>query len=133
MLKLITVSLGIVFAISAGVGFVLANFIGFWQGFIATIIAQFIASYGIAFFRTPKVEQADTNEVQQIIDLQTVEIACPCSHIVSKSPIFFGINNEFVCTKCSSKFRVDLSYEPVLVTEPLNIENAYNFLKSKEQ
>lgn len=133
MLKLITVSLGIVLAISAGVGFVLANFIGFWQGFIATIIVQFIASYGIAFFRTPKVEQVENNEAQQLIDLQTVEIACPCTHVVSRSPIFFGINNEFVCTKCNSKFRVDLSYEPVLVTEPLNVENAYNFLKSKEQ
>jgi len=133
MLKLITVSLAIVLAISAGVGFVLANFIGFWQGFIATIIVQFIASYGIAFFRTPKTEQVESNEAQQLLDLQTVEIACPCTHIVSKSPIFFGINNEFVCTKCSSKFRVDLSYESVLVTEPLNIENAYNFLKSKEQ
>lgn len=135
MIKLLSISLGIVFAVSTGVGFVLKEFIGFWEGFILAVIVQFIASYGIATFKNTSKEtvEAVVDNSQQLIDLQTVEITCPCGNIVSKSPIFFGLDNGFVCNKCSSKFRVELSYEPVLVTEPLNIENAYNFLKSKEQ
>jgi hypothetical protein len=135
MLKVIGVSLGIVLAISTGVGFVFSNLIGFWQGFVAAILIQFIGTYGIASFKTAPNTQLndDSNELQQLVDLQTVEVICPCTNVVSKSPIFFGINNEFLCNKCNSKFRVDLSYDSVLVTEPLNIENAYNFLKSKEQ
>ena len=133
MIKLLSISLGIVFTISACVGFVLSDFIGFWEGFVAAILVQFIASYGIATFKTsPKTTEED-DTAQKLIDLQTVEITCPCSNIVSRSPIFIGLDNEFVCNKCNSKFRVDLSYDSILVTEPLNIENAYNFLKSKEQ
>jgi transposase-like protein len=133
MLKLVLVSLGIVLAISAGIGFVFANLIGFWQGFIAAVIIQFVATYGIATFKTSQKEEVQVDEAQQLINLQTVEVACPCTNVVTQSPIFFGLNNEFVCNKCNSKFRVELSYESVLVTEPLNLENAYNFLKSKEQ
>lgn len=135
MMKLIAISLGIVLTISTGVGFVFSDLIGFWQGFVAAVLVQFISTYGIASFKTSKevqYEQAEDNS-QKLIELQTVEIICPCTNVVSKSPIFFGLNNEFLCNKCNSKFRVDLSYDSILVTEPLNLENAYNFLKSKEQ
>lgn len=135
MMKLVAISLGIVLAISTGVGFVFSDLIGFWQGFVAAVLVQFISTYGIASFKTSRetqFEQAEDNS-QRLIDLQTVEIICPCTNVVSKSPVFFGLNNEFLCNKCNSKFRVDLSYDSILVTEPLNIENAYNFLKSKEQ
>lgn len=135
MVKLLAISLGIVFAVSTGVGFVLSNFIGFWEGFILAILVQFIASYGVATFKRDSTENTETiiDNSQEFINLQTVDITCPCGNIVSKSPIFFGLENGFICNKCNSKFRVELSHDSVLVTEPLNIENAYNFLKSKEQ
>lgn len=134
MIRTIAISLGIVLVISLGVGFVCANIIGFWQGFVAAILFQFIGGYCLTTFKAPSANKVeDTSDLEKIIDLQTVDIICPCTNAVTKSPIFFGINNEFVCNKCNSKFKVELSYDSVLVTEPLNIENAYNFLKSKEQ
>lgn len=135
MVKLIAISLGIVVAISLGVGFVFSEIIGFWQGFVAAVLAQFISTYGFATFRTVKNSTVSDSEAQlnQLLELQTIEVTCPCSHVVSKSPVFFNTDNVFTCTKCNSKFKIEPTYDSILLTEPLNIENAYNFLKSKEQ
>lgn len=133
MVKLLSISLGIVLIISTGIGFVVKDFLGFWEGFILSVVVQFVASYGMATFKSTSNEDvAIVDQSQQLIDLQTVEIVCPCGSFVTKSPIFFGLDNGFICNKCNSKFRVDLSYESVLITEPLNIENAYDFLRKKE-
>jgi hypothetical protein len=131
MLKLISVSIGITLLISFGVGFVLADVIGFWQGVVSAIIAQFLGSYllGLKNKKT-NIDERDLSE--EIINLQTIPIACPCGKNAFSAPVFYNTENAFLCEKCGSRFKVELNYDTVLLTEPVNIENVFNQLKERE-
>lgn len=131
MVKLLTLSLGITLLVSLGLGFVLADAIGFWQGFVGSIIAQFLGFYLLSL----KGKDNNSNEPdlsQEIINLQTVPISCPCGKNTFTAPIFYNTENSFLCEKCGSRFKVELNYDTVLLTEPLNIANVFNQLKEKE-
>ena len=131
MFRLIGISLGITLLISCGVGFVLKDVIGFWQGVVGSIIAQFLGFYFISFKNTPPVtNEPDLSE--EIINLQTIPISCPCGKHTFTAPVFYNTDNSFLCEKCGSRFKVELNYDTVLLTEPLNIENVFNQLKEKE-
>ncbi len=138
MYRAIMLSLSIVCIISIGGGFVLSDFIGFWEGFVAITLLQFALAYIITLLKDKSQSNKEAaiadiaDNIDHIMNLQTVDIICPCGSVVSKSPVFFNKHNEFICNKCNSKFKVELSYDSILITEPLNIENAFNALKQKE-
>lgn len=129
-MKALLISLGITLLISTGLGFVLKDLIGFWQGFVGAFIAQFLGFYFLSFKGKDEVEQA-TSSIEELIELQTMPINCPCGKNVITAPIFFNTNNQFTCEKCSSVFRVEPSFDVVLLTEPVNIENIFNKLKEQ--
>jgi Zn finger protein HypA/HybF involved in hydrogenase expression len=131
MLRLLTFSLGITLLISSGIGFVLKDVIGFWQGFVGAVIAQFLGFYFLSLKKNESKEQ-ETNLSEEIINLQTIPISCPCGKNTFTGPVFYNTENSFLCEKCGSQFKVELNYETVLLTEPLNIANVFNQLKEKE-
>lgn len=139
MYRAIMLSLSIVCIISISGGFVLSDLVGFWKGFVAITLLQFASAYIITLFKDKSQSNKQAaiadiaGDIDHIMNLQTVDIICPCSSVVSKSPVFFNKYNEFICNKCNSKFKVELSYDSILITEPLNIENAFNALKQKER
>jgi len=130
MVKLLAFSLGITLLISFGVGFVLTDIIGFWQGVVGTIIAQFLGFYILSLKKDTTSNEPDISE--EIINLQTIPISCPCGKHTFTAPVFYNTENAFLCEKCGSRFKVELSYETVLLTEPLNIANVFNQLKERE-
>jgi hypothetical protein len=120
--------------ISAGLGYALSSFIGFWQCFTGITVVQFIIFYIFAEIRTRKEEEKMQNTLaQDILNLQTVPVTCPCGKNVFETPIFFNFDNTFRCDKCGSKFKVELDYNSILLTDPQNYENVFNNLKDKEQ
>jgi hypothetical protein len=129
-MKVLFISLGITTLISIGLGFVLKDFIGFWQGVVGAFIVQFITFYILSSRGREEVEEA-ASSVAEIIDLQTMPINCPCGKNTITAPIFFNTDNQFTCEKCGSVFRVEPSFDVVLLTEPLNIENIFNKLKEQ--
>ena len=131
MFKLVAVSLSVTLLVSFGIGFVLADVIGFWQGVVSAIIAQFLGSYFLGLKnKKTNIDEPDLNE--EIINLQTIPISCPCGKIVFSAPVFYNTENSFLCEKCGSRFKVELNYDTVLLTEPVNIENIFNQLKQRE-
>ena len=135
-MRTVLLSIAIVALISIGSGFVLIDFIGFWQGVVGATIIQFLAFY--IPFTGPNSKGNQTAEdaaesIKEIIDLQTIPITCPCGKNTFTAPIFFNLENEFKCEKCGSGFKVEPSYDVLLITEPVNIENIFNKLKQKEQ
>jgi hypothetical protein len=132
MLKKIGISLLLTILISVGIGFVLQSFIGFWQGVTAAIIIHFLIFY---FFNPDKKSQvfieSEQTAFDHLLQTQTVNINCPCGQSPINVPILLNADNIFICEKCSSKYRVNTTFESVLLTEPLNIENAFNALKNK--
>ena len=131
MFKLVAISLTFTILVSLGVGFVLADIIGFWQGVVSAIIAQFLGSYFIGIKNKQQItSEPDVSE--EIINLQTIPISCPCGKNVFSAPVFYNTENSFLCEKCGSRFKVELNYDTVLLTEPVNIENVFNQLKERE-
>lgn len=130
MLKSVVVSLTVTLLISCGIGFVFAGFIGFWQGFVASIIVQFLGFYLLSLRSKDKDSKVDIEE--ELINLQTIPISCPCGKNTFTAPVFLNTENNFLCEKCGSRFKVELNYDTVLLTEPLNITNIFNQLKEKE-
>ena len=129
-MKILAISLGITTLISVGLGFVLKDFIGFWQGVVGAFIVQFVAFYFLSFKGEKEIEEATTS-VEELIKLQTMPITCPCGKNTFTSPIFFNTDNQFTCEKCGSVFRVEPSFDIVLLTEPINIESVFNKLKEQ--
>lgn len=132
MLKRITVSLCILLIISFGIGFIFQNLIGFWQGVTASIILHFLVFY----FLNTKSDTPQTDDIEQqafnnLLQTQTVSVNCPCGQSPSIVPILLNSDNIFTCEKCLSKFRVNVTFESVLLTEPFNIANAFDALKVK--
>lgn len=130
MVKVVTLSILITCCISLGVGYALSSFIPFLHGVVAAFVLQFVAFYFIKE-KAPAVAEED-NTLEEIISLQTVNVTCPCNNNTFPATVFCGIDNIFVCDKCKSRFRVELSHDSILLTEPVNLENAFNALKGKE-
>jgi hypothetical protein len=130
MIKRVTLSLILTVIISAGIGFVLKNFVGFWQGFTAAIIIHFLAFY---IFNPEKkdriVVESEQLAFNDLLQTQTVNINCPCGQSPISAPILLNTENIFSCKKCLSKYRVDITFESILLTEPFNIANAFDALK----
>jgi hypothetical protein len=131
MVRLLIVSLSITFLVSFGIGFVLKDIIGFWQGVVGAIIGQFLGFYFLAL-RKPNDVAEDPKLTDEIINLQTIPISCPCGKNTFASAVFYNSENSFLCEKCGSRFKVELNHDTVLLTEPLNILKVFDQLKEKE-
>jgi len=133
MIKKIVFSLVLTILISTGIGFVLQNIIGFWQGTTAAIIIHFLIFY---LFNPEKKSRefidSKKSAFNELLQTQNVTVDCPCGQNSITTPILLNTENIFTCDKCLSKFRVNVVFESVLLTEPFNIANAFNALKSRE-
>lgn len=130
MARLLIFTLGITLLVSLGVGFVLKDILGFWQGVVGTIIVQFLGSYFLSL-RSNNTNNNKPDLSEEIINLQTIPITCPCSKHTFTAPVFYNTDNVFFCEKCGSRFKVELNYDTILLTEPTNMENIFNQLKEK--
>lgn len=137
-MRTVLYSLAIVVAISLGIGFITQDFLGgsftgFFRGFIGSVIAQYLFFYFTAI-KTDSGEQVNEAQLKldEIVNQQTCPISCPCSKNIITAPLFINQDNVFECDSCKSKFRVDISYESILLTEQVNLNNIFNVLKEKE-
>lgn len=134
MILNVLLQLFITVIISLGIGYILSDFIGMLKGFAAGIVLQFIIRYIIDVFKTKPTSSNIEEEsiLQDVIDAQTVPITCPCGNNTFYTPIFLNKDNIFQCEKCSSKFRAEATIDTILLTEPINLQNAFDYLKQKE-
>jgi len=69
--------------------------------------------------------------LDDMIDIQTMSVVCPCGKNAFDSPVFLNHDNAFTCEVCRSKFKVTLTPDTVVQTEAINIANIYDSLKEK--
>lgn len=133
--KTILLSLLITITFSLLVGFGVSSFLGFAQGAVLAFVIQVVGFYiynNNKILDIDKVREEQDIIVTEIIQKSVLSVPCPCGHINGTSPIFEIQDTSFSCEKCNSKFRIEVVVNPVLLTEPSNLENAFNVIKNKE-
>lgn len=68
-----------------------------------------------------KEEQLEViKEYEQIFDAQLVELPCICGGNTFKGLFSPNTDNEVQCEKCKNNYRVNINYDTVLISEPLD-------------
>jgi SMC interacting uncharacterized protein involved in chromosome segregation len=71
------------------------------------------------------------SSLDDMIDIQTMSVVCPCGKNAFDAPVFLNYDNAFTCEVCKSKFKVTLTPDTVIQTESVNISNIFDSLKEK--
>tara|TARA_R100000152_G_C6732795_1_gene157264 strand:+ start:360 stop:815 length:456 start_codon:yes stop_codon:yes gene_type:complete len=127
---LITLLVAIAFA------FGLRNIIGFWETLALAIVIQFIIAFVYSSFKISRVDnltQEFEGELQQLLDLSEVTIACPCGNYIFTENVFLNMENTYTCEKCNNDFRIEVSITPTLLTQPVNVNQAFAELTKEEE
>ena len=127
---LITLIVAIAFA------FGLRNIIGFWETLALAIVIQFIIAFVYSSFKISRVDnltQEFEGELQQLLDLSEVTIACPCGNYTFTENVFLNMENTYTCEKCNNDFRIEVSITPTLLTQPVNVNQAFAELTKEEE
>jgi len=108
-----------------------------WIGFTAGIAGGLLVCVAIWLILEFKTQPESTSEMERafdaLIEAQTVPVMCPCGNTVFNTPVFFKHDTVYECAHCKSKFRVELSYDSVLITEPVNLVSVFEALKDKDK
>lgn len=131
----ILISLLITLLISLGFGFALSNIFGFLQSTTLAFLIQIILFYVYSLLKEDKLSKLEIQHIdiiEAIAERSMVEVECPCGVKAEPMPYFEIADTSFTCDKCSSKYRVEVVFNSVLLTEPLNLENAFTKIKEKE-
>jgi hypothetical protein len=59
-------------------------------------------------------------EYEELFDLQLVELPCICGGNTFKGLFSPNTPNEVQCEKCKNNYRVEINYDTVLISEPLD-------------
>lgn len=70
-------------------------------------------------------------EYEQIFDSLSVKLPCVCGGNTFEGLFSPNTENEVVCEKCKSKYRVDIVYDTVLISEPTDNDQPFEILVGK--
>ena len=118
-------SIIITLIISVGFAYGMRNIFGFWETLILAFIIQFIIAFVYSSFRINKVQQLTgefEQEIQQLLELSEVDVACPCGNYAYNTNIFLNLEETYVCENCNNEFRIDIALTPTLLTQPIYTE-----------
>ena len=124
----------ILVAIALALG--LRYIIGFWETLALAIVIQFIIAFVYSSFKISRVDnltQEFEGELQQLLDLSEVTIACPCGNYTFTENVFLNMENTYTCEKCNNDFRIEVSITPTLLTQPVNVNQAFAELTKEEE
>lgn len=77
-------------------------------------------------------EQAQViDEYEQIFDSQLVELPCVCGGNTFQGLFSPKTENIVECEKCKNKYKVNINYDSVMISEPLNLDKTFNELVGK--
>ena len=127
------------FAISYGV----SDFIPFYKGLCLLLPLTIVGIYYF-FGSSAKDKEAEQiiqtldgiigeqsqviEEYEKIFDTQLVELPCLCGGNTFQGLFSPKIENVVECEKCKNKYRVNVSYDSVLITEPLDLNKSFDDL-----
>ena len=80
--------------------------------------------------QSSKLEEQENviGEYEKIFDSQLVELPCVCGGNTFQGLFSPKTENTVQCEKCKQYYKVDINYNTVLISEPLNIEQTFDQL-----
>jgi len=67
-------------------------------------------------------------EYEKIFDSQLVELPCVCGGNTFQGLFSPKTENVVECEKCHNKYKVNINYDSVMISEPLNLDKTFNEL-----
>lgn len=67
-------------------------------------------------------------EYETIFDSQLVELPCVCGNNIFKGLFSPNVENVVTCDKCKNTYRVEINYDSVLISEPLDLNQTFDKL-----
>jgi ABC-type multidrug transport system fused ATPase/permease subunit len=128
----LTLSLIIVLALAAALAWLLTAWMSFLPTFVSIAVVVFVIAFVFNSYRERKVEVAMLTRIanEDIFDSRnTATIVCPCNNNTMDLQLFVGQQNTYTCEVCKNRFLVHLHYEPILQTDPVNLENSYKLFQ----
>ena len=128
-------SLLITILVAAAFAYGLRNIIGFWETFTLSVVIQFIIAFVSSSFKINKVDNLTEEfefELQQLLDLSEITIACPCGNYSFTENIFLNMENTYTCEKCNNEFRLEINVTPTLLTQPVSINQTFADLTKED-
>lgn len=140
------------FIIAVSASFGLTDYLNFWKS-LSIFLAIEATIYYFVFFNENEPVIPDNSEFEKIVaelggmveeqgevikeyeaifDSQLVELPCVCGGNTFQGLFSPKFENIVECEKCESKYRVDITYDSVLISEPLDINNDDMIKKIKE-
>lgn len=131
------ISLFVVSAIAISAAWMLSAFLPFWQTAGACALLIFTGAFLWHSQRERRFEVALAERVakEAIFDERNVVgVVCPCNQNTIPMELYVNEPAEYVCDVCKNKFFVNVKIDPILQTEPINLDNAFQvFQQLKEQ
>lgn len=121
-------SLFITLLISLIFGFALRNVFGFFESTCLAFGIQFVGSFIASSYKINKIQILSSEfqaEIDQLVSLSEVTIACPCGNNTFTENIFPNVESTYNCEKCNNEFKIDVNITPTLVTNPVDINKTF--------
>jgi len=121
-------SLLITILISLLFGFALRNVFGFLESTCLAFGIQFVVSFIVSSYKINKIRDLSEEfqaEIDQLINLSEVTIACPCGNNTFTENIFPNLESTYNCEKCNNSFKIDVNITPTLTTHPIDINKTF--------
>ena len=121
-------SLFITLIISLLFGFALRNVFGFFESTCLAFGIQFVGSFIASSYKINRIQILSSEfqaEIDQLVSLSEVTIACPCGNNTFTENIFPNVESTYNCEKCNNEFKIDVNITPTLVTNPVDINKTF--------
>lgn len=83
----------------------------------------------VALHEAKDAEQVEViQEYEKIFDSQLVELPCICGGNTFQGLFSPKTENVVECENCKCKYRVNISYDSVLISEPMNVNETFDKL-----
>lgn len=80
---------------------------------------------------TVKEQTEILDEYERIFDAQLVKLPCVCGKNTFQGLFTPNTENIVECEMCDNKYRVDITYDAVMISEPLDVNQTFDDLVKK--
>jgi|GEM_PF-4026151 len=130
------ISVLLVGIVAFGITWCLSPWLSFWPTFGSVFLSVATGWFVLNSARERRMEIAVEEQLakQEIFDERNITmVTCPCQQNTFPMQLFVNEVNEYVCDVCKNRFVINLTPEPILQTDPVNLEQTYTIFQQLQE